>query len=148
VKKISTNRQIVLDILRDEARGNVASALHKMSRDYTMTWVYQSGKDLFPSIAPDFKTELREAYATEGREYDIRNIAEGEGVVMVELIESYPNPKTKKVHRTPLVLVLEMKKGKIQKGRHYCDPSLSHLYLNKGEINKAYKGTKTNRIIK
>ncbi|MEK7106812.1 MAG: nuclear transport factor 2 family protein, partial [Patescibacteria group bacterium] len=51
-----------------------------------------------------------------GRRYDIKNIAEGKDLVMVELIESYSNPKTKRVYHTPLVLVLEMKNGKICQG--------------------------------
>ena len=57
---------------------------------------------------------------------------------MVELIESYPNPETKKIYRTPLVLVLEMKNGKIVTGRHYCDPRLSYRHLTFGQTQKAF----------
>ena len=146
--KKSSNVKTVLGILSNEANGDVASALKKMSKDYSMTWVYQSRKTLFPSVRPDFKRDMSEAYSIKGREYDIRNIAEGEGVVMVELVESYPDPTTKKTHRTPLVLVLEMKNGKIKTGRHYCDPSLSHLRLSKEAVSKVYKGTKTKFTIK
>ncbi len=144
--KYSKNVQLVLDILRDEVGGDVASALKKTSDDYSMTWVYKSGKQLFPKTTKSLRKELTEVYHIKGREYDIKNIAEGENVVMVELIESYPDPKTKKVYRTPLVLVLEMKRGKIRTGRHYCDPSLSYLHLTVVQIGKAFK-TKTKKSI-
>lgn len=86
-------------------------------------------------------------YKIKGRQYDIKNIAEGDNVVMVEMVESYPNPKTKKVYRTPLIIVLEMKNGKIRTGRHYCDPDVSYLNLNKTQIAKAYKKKSDNNII-
>ena len=77
----------------------------------------------------------------------IKNIAEGTNVVMIELIESYPDTETKKVYRTPLVLVLEMKGGKIRTGRHYCDPSLSYLNLTRKQAEKAYKNSAGKKII-
>jgi ketosteroid isomerase-like protein len=83
--------------------------------------------------------DMKEAYTIKDREYDIRHITEGKNVVMVELIESYPDPKTKKVYRTPLVLVLEIKNGKIAKGRHYCDPRLSYLHLTKKQLERAFR---------
>lgn len=82
---------------------------------------------------------MKDAYSIRGRKYDIKNIAEGRDLVMVEMIESYPDPKTKKVFRTPLVIVLQMKNGKIKKGRHYCDPRLSYLYLRKNHIEKVFR---------
>ena len=57
---------------------------------------------------------------------------------MVELVESYPDPDSKKMYRTPLVLVLEFKDGKIHRGRHYCDPQLSYLYLSAKQIKEIY----------
>src|SRR3989344_4714636 len=105
IKKFSKNIQVVLDVLKDEVDGDLTSALKKMTADYTMTWVYD-GKKLFPTTTPNLKAELEEVYPIKGRQYDIKNIAEGENVIIVEMIESYPDPKTKKVYRTPLVLVL------------------------------------------
>ncbi len=147
-QKTSKNVKVVLDILRNEIDGDVSSALKKMTKDYTMTWVYQSGKIIFPNSKPDFKKDIDKVYLIKGREYDIKNIAEGENVVMMELVESYPDPKSKKIYRTPLVLVLEMKDGKIKTGRHYCDPLLSSLYLDKKSLSKLYKRTKTKLILK
>jgi len=148
VKKHSKNVQTVIDILKDEIKGDIKSALKKMTKDYTMTWVYQKKNgELFPSTKNDLNAELEEVYPIKGREYDIKNIAEGENVVMIELIESYKNPEIKKAYRTPLVIVLEMKGGKIKTGRHYTDPKLSYLHLTKKQAEKAYKSSKGSKEI-
>lgn len=90
---------------------------------------------------------MRDIYPIKGRSYEIKNVAEGEDIVMVELIERYPNSETGKAHETPLVLVLEMKEGRIQKGRHYCDPKLSHEDLPPASLEEAYAGTTTKQMI-
>ena len=148
-KNFSKNIQVVLDILKNEVAGDVVSALKKMTKDYTMTWVDtgNDGKRLFPTTKPNLKVELEDIYPIKDRQYDIKNIAEGDNVVMVELAESYPDQKTKKVYRTPLVLVLEMKGGKIRTGRHYLDPKLSYKHLTKKQIEKAYKNSKGSILI-
>lgn len=136
----SKNIQIVLGILEDERSGRVKEALEKMSSDYSMTWVYQtSSGDLFPKSENNLEKELEDVYQIKDRKYDIKNITENENVVMVELVESYPDQETGKVYRTPLVLVLEMEEGKIKKGRHYCDPGISYLYLTQEEVDKIYE---------
>lgn len=139
----SQNIQTVLDILRNEVDGDVKEALKKMSSEYTMTWVYHTSNsnsnEVFPSTKTDMESELGEAYVIRGRIYDIRNIAEGNNTVFVELIESYPDQKTGKVFRTPLVLVLEMEDGKIKTGRHYCDPRLSGMHLSASQVEEAFK---------
>jgi ketosteroid isomerase-like protein len=140
--KISRNVKTILDVLHDEVRGDVRAAFKKLSKDYSMTWMYQSKKKLFPTTTSDVSKELDEVYPIRGRQYEVRHIAEGRNVVMVELIESYPDPKTKKVYRTPLVLVLEMKGGKIRTGRHYCDPMVSFLHLSASDVQKGFRGVK------
>lgn len=142
-KKFSKDIKTVLEILQNEVDGDVPAALRKISKDYTMTWVDAGldSKQLFPTTKRDIKKELEEVYPIRGKQYDIKNIAEGENIVMVELVESYPDPKTKKVYRTPLVIVLEMKNGKIRTGRHYLDPTIARKYLTKAQIEKAYKNS-------
>ncbi|MCX6784358.1 MAG: hypothetical protein NTV81_00230 [Candidatus Komeilibacteria bacterium] len=138
--RLTKNIKTVLDVLQDEIKGDVKLALKKLTSDYTMTWVYKNKRgELFPRTKKDINVELEEVYPIKGRQYDIKNIAEGNNVVMVEMVESYPDPKTKKVYQTPLVIVLEMKNGKIRTGRHYCDPALSYLYLTKKQVAKAYQ---------
>lgn len=135
----SQNIKTALEILQDEIIGNVESALKKMDPSYSMTWVYKSQKGiLFPQSKPDFKSEMKDVYKIDGRNYDIKNVTEGDNVVMIEMIESYPDPETKKLHQTPLVIVLEFKDGKILRGRHYCDPQLSYLDLKKEDIDRVF----------
>lgn len=137
----------MLEILKNEVDGDIKAALQKMTDDYSMTWMYQGKEKLFPRTGKSVETEMNEAYVIKGRKYDIRNIAEGDDVLMVELIESYPDDKTKKEYRTPLILVLEMKGGKIRKGRHYCDPAVSYLHLTKEQLEGGYDGTRSKKII-
>ncbi len=148
-KKYSKQVQMVLKILKDEIAGDITSALKKVTKDYTMTWVHQTPKrkELFPTDTMHNEQSTEEIYEIKGRQYDIKNIAEGKNVVMIEMVESYPDPDTKEIYRTPLVIVLEMHRGKIRTGRHYCDPNLSYLYLNKRQIEKAYKKSKGSQII-
>lgn len=134
------NERIARRVLRAEVAGEVGKALKLLAPGYTMTWVYlgRRGK-LFPRTTADVPGELEEVYPIRGRRYDLKHLATGRGVVMVELVESYPDPKTKRVYRTPLVLVLEMSKGRIKRGRHYCDPRVSHLHLTKRQVAQAFR---------
>ena len=138
----TANVKTVLEVLSDECRGDVRSALAKLALDYTMTWVYKAPKtgELFPSTKKSIGDELDDVYQIKGRHYDIKHIAESDdGAVFVEMVESYPDPKTNQVYRTPLVLVLEMRDGKIKTGRHYCDPNLSYLNLTEEQVEKVFK---------
>lgn len=142
-RKLSARVRIVLAVLNDEVKGDVKAALKRLTSDYSMTWVYMDKrKHLFPRVGPGIQIrEMREAYDMRDRHYDIKNIAEGRGVVMVELVESYVRAgknKRNQVFRTPLVLVLEMKGNKIKTGRHYCDPSLSYMSLSERRVSKAF----------
>ena len=143
----SPNIQLVLDILKNEADGDVKVALTKMTKDYKMTWMYQGKEDLFPTTSNDVDAELEDVYPIKGREYDIRNIAEGENVVMIEMIESYPDPNDGQMYRTPQVIVLELKDGLIHTGRHYTDPRLSFMELTKEQLDSVLRDTKTKKII-
>lgn len=141
--------QAVLTILKNEVDGDVSGAKSKMSSDYTQTWMYQA-KDgtLFPSYVSSTNGSMEEIYHIKGREYHIYNITESENTVMVECVEQYPDEKTGKLYRTPEVLLIEFKDGKICRGRHYCDPKISYLALTDEIIDTAYKGLKPILIIK
>ena len=144
----SKNIQTVLEILKNEAHGDVQTALQKMTTDYNMTWIYQGKQELFPSTGENVHAELDDVYPIKGREYDIRNITEGNDVVMIEMIESYPDPETGQMYRTPQVIVLEFKDGLIRTGRHYTDPRLSYAELTPEQIDTALRDTKTKLVIK
>ena len=144
----SKNIRLILDILENEADGDVAAAVEEITDDYSMTWMYQAkDNSFFLTTRKNVKEELDEVYPIKGREYDIRNITEGENVVMIKVIESYPDPETGQIYRTPQVIVLELENGKIKPGRHYCDPRLSYLKLSKESIYVALKGTGSKTII-
>ena len=144
---MSKNLDTVLAILKNEADGDVSAALEKMTSDYSMTWMYRGKYALFPASQVNVKKELKEIYPIRGRKYRIKNTAEGENVVMIELIESYPDPTTGKLHQTPLVLVLEMEDGKIKTGRHYCDPKLSHEDLSEEQLGQGYRNSPDKQVI-
>lgn len=144
----SKNVQLVLDILKNEADGDVSAAFEKMTDDYSMTWMYQAkDNSLFPSTGENIEDELDDVYPIKGREYDIRNIAEGENLVIIEVIESYPDPETGQLYRTPQVIILELKDGKIKTGRHYTDPRLSYLELSKESVDEALRDNDSKVII-
>jgi len=136
----SQNVQTILQILKDETDGNVTEALNKLTDGYSMTWVYKNKSgELFPKTTRNIKAELEDVYTIKERKYDIKNVTESSNVVMVELVESYPDPKTGKMYRTPQVIVLEMENGKIKRGRHYCDPQLSYLELSDEQIERIFE---------
>jgi ketosteroid isomerase-like protein len=139
----SKNVQLVLDILKNEIDGDINGALEKMSDDYSMTWMYQGKDTLFPTTGENVKEIMKEAYPIKGREYVIKNIAEGENLVMIEVIESYPDEETGQVYRTPQIIVLELFEGRIKTGRHYTDPRLSYENLSEEMIDSALKNIPT-----
>lgn len=146
----SENIQKVIEILQDEVLGRAKEAKQKTHPDYKMTWVYsKKSGELFPTATMDNgEDDLEDIYHIKGRVYEIMNITESQNVVMIELIESYPDPKTQDIYRTPLVIVLEFEDGKIKRGRHYCDPNLSYMHLTKEETNVIYNNRNPLIIIK
>lgn len=134
------NIEIIKEILKDEIEGNIQAALEKMHDDYKMTWVYKRRDGiLFPNAKVNKKQQLEDVYVIKGREYRINHIiAEGE-TVMAELTESYPDPETGQMYRTPMVIVWEFENGKIKRGRHYCDPQLSYENLSNEQIDGIYE---------
>lgn len=145
----SQNIKTVLAILQNEVEGNVSQALEKMTADYSQTWMYEAKENkLFPSTTLTANEPMEEIYHIKGREYHIYNITESENTVMVECVEQYPDEKTGKLYRTPEVLIIEFKDGKICRGRHYCDPRVSYLELTDETLTEAYKGAVPILIIK
>lgn len=125
----------------------ISLALKKMTVDYKMTWMYEKDSELFPTIKNNIKAEMKDVYPIKGRTYDIRNIAESDNSVFIEVVESYPDPDTGKIYRTPQVIILELVEGKIRTGRHYCDPRLSLKDLSKEEIDAVLDRTPTKIFI-
>ena len=55
-----SNTEVVLEILKNEVDGDVSSALQKMTEDYKMTWMYEKGNEIFPTVKNDIKSEIKE----------------------------------------------------------------------------------------
>lgn len=142
--KISKNIKTVLDFLQDEVKGGVsAKNVHK---DYFLTGMYadKENKKIFPTPS---KQGRAEADLFQDRVFEVKNIAEGQNVVIVEAVQSCYVPKTKKTYRAPVVLIFEMQKGKIVTGRHYFDPFLLLKALKSSQIEKGFKKSKGNLLI-
>lgn len=130
-----------------ETRHWFEAALRKLTEDYSMTWMYRGKHVLFPKVMGNMVNELQKVYSIQGRKYEIKYIAEGTDVVMVELVESYPDTETGQVYRTPLILVLEMQDGKIRTGQHYCDPQISYEHLDAEVVEAAYRSAPTKFVV-
>lgn len=134
------NIKIALSILDDEIKGDTKSALQKMHPNYSMTWVCKTRNGvLFPRQKVEDSADMKEIYTIKDRKYDIKNIVANDKVVMIEMIESYPDGKTGKVFKTPQVIVLEFSDGKIVKGRHYNDPDVSYSEIDDRVLENIYK---------
>lgn len=95
---------------------------------------------IFPRLQGEKLDELiNEAFAIKGREYIFQTVMANEETqtVIVEFIESYPDPHTDKVYRTPQVSICMFKAGKLYRTRHYMDPRLSYEYLSEDVLSDA-----------
>lgn len=151
-KNITKNIKLVFDILRDEVRGDLRSARDKMDKDFTVTYMYKNSKgEMFPCSSRPSDSELTEVYEIKGRSYEIKNYAEnhfnGYDVVFVEFIERYTDPKTGQKYQTPVVVVLEIKDGKIKTNRHYCDNDVSFENISTETLKSAFKGENESIVI-
>ena len=134
--------QLVLDSFEAERSGDSEKGLSLISDDFKVTEMFLGKGGAFPRFeGEELRKSIQEVYKIEGREYVFKNIAADEenGVVFVEFVESYPDPKTGKVYRTPQVAVVEVKNGKLYRTRHYTDPRLSHENLSEEDIEEAFK---------
>lgn len=139
MSNLAKNIELLKEILADEIAGRIQSALDKMHHEYKMTWAEKRGDILFPYESINKPEQLKDVYCIKGREYRINHILADENTVMAEITESYPDPETGKVYRTPMAMVWELKDGKIFRGRHYCDPQLSYLDLKNEDIDDLYR---------
>lgn len=105
-----------------------------------MTWVRKTKEGvLFPTEKISAGDDLEDAYVIKGRKYRINHILADENTVMAEITESYPDPETGKIYRTPIAFVWEFEGGKIKNGRHYCEHQLSFEDLSEEDIDRLYK---------
>lgn len=142
-RKLSADelKKLVLDSFAAEKEKSVERGKKLIHPDFAVTEMCEwSNGELFPrSEGEPMRKLMREVYATDGREFQFINTAANahKQTVMVEFIESYPDPETGKLFRTPQIAVCEIKDSQIYRTRHYLDPRLWRKYLSQEQIDKA-----------
>lgn len=135
-------KKIVLSSFMAEKHRDLKAGLECIDDDFRVTeMTYSENNEHFSSLSGKKLRELMGfAFKTEGREYEFKSIVADEETqtVIVEFIESYPDPKTGQVYRTPQISVCNIKNGKIFRTRHYMDPRLSFANISKKEIDSAF----------
>lgn len=135
-------KQLVLSSFLAEKNCDIVTGLKCIDEDYRVTeMTYSESRSHFQSLSGKKLRELMEvAYAIEGRSYEFKSIIADKETqtVIVEFIESYPDPKTGQIYRTPQISVCIVKQGKIFRTRHYMDPRLLFANISEEEINKAF----------
>ena len=134
--------KLVLTSFELERNGDVEKAKSLLHQDFKVTEMSEwYDGTIFKSLTGrEVKELMKKAFAFKGREFDFKNVVSNEKdqTVLVEFVESYPDPKSGKVYRTPQVAVCEVKDGKIFRTRHYNDPRLSYKYLSEEDVNIAF----------
>ncbi len=121
---------------------DIRAGLELIHPDFTVVEMseWYDGTTLKSLGGKDVRDLMKRAFTIKGREYDFKTIMANEAsqTVIAEFVESYPDPKTGQVYRTPQVAICEIKDGKIYRTRHYNDPRLSYKQLSTQEIHKAF----------
>ncbi len=145
-----THTNIIIKLLQLEADGNSEEAMNYLSDNYKMTWMYKTKSKTFPQVRvdKDFKNKMEEVYSYTEREYKIYSILENDNIVTAEIVESYFDKSKNKKHVTPIAFVWTFDKdGKVETGKHYCDPDISYESLEDYDFDALY-GYKSKFIIK
>lgn len=135
-------KQLVLNSFMAERNNDIVAGREYITEDFTVTEM-TLGKDgnHFPSLTGEELDNLMNlAFKIEGREYEFKTVVADEETqtVIVEFIESYPDPKTGKIYRTPQISVCNIKNGKIFRTRHYMDPRLSFENIDEETMNEVF----------
>jgi hypothetical protein len=111
--------------------------------DFAVTdMVLTESQEVLPRLSgKKLRQTIGKAFQIGGREFIFKTIVASESTqtVIVEFIESYPEPSTHRVYRTPQVAICEFKADKLYRTRHYMDPRLSFEYLAQAVIEKAFE---------
>lgn len=134
---------LVLSSFSAEQRNDVEGNLRFLTDDYKYTdLVLENDGSYFPSKqGHEMRKLMKQAFKIGNREFEFKSTAANVDTqtVFIEFVESYPDPGTGKVYRTPQVAICKIKNGKIQRTRHYMDPRLSKEYLSEEDIGKAFE---------
>ncbi len=144
MKKLSKQELIdlVLNSYDAERTNRVAKNLSLVSDNFHFTdMVVAPDKTVFPRVGGEALRKLmKEAFSIKGRQFVFKTIVADEQTqtVVIEFIESYPDPKSGQVYTTPQVSICKITDGKISSTRHYMDPRLSFMNLSNDVIEHAF----------
>ncbi len=136
-------KELVIGSFMAEKDQDIQAGLESVDEEFKVTEMVSS-KDgnHFPSLSGEkLRGLMKLAFKTKGRQYIYKSVVADEEsqTVIVEFIESYPDPKTGQVYRTPQISVCQIKNGRIFGTRHYMDPRLSFENLSDSQIESAFK---------
>ena len=132
--------EIVINSFEAERTNNLARGKKLISKDFLHRGMFISNNQLFPIFSGgDKPVSLDDAYAVEGREFHIWNIAADKKTqtVFVELAEI--EPKEDKMVVWPYVLVCTIEDGKIRRSRHYGDPAIVKQDISLEDVRSAVR---------
>ena len=136
-------KNLVLNSFSAEKNNDIVGNSKLLHDDFAVTdMMIGVNNDQFPRLSGQKLHDLiNKAFKIKGREFIFKNVVtdENKQLVIVEFIESFPDPKTGNVYRTPQIAVCEVKDGKIYRTRHYMDPRLSFEFLSVEEVEKAFE---------
>lgn len=130
--------KIVTDSFEAERTNNAMQGKSLITDDFKQRGMIISGEKVFPVFAGgDIPIGLEDAYALEGREFHVWNVAANEKTqtVFVELAEVEPTKDSKRVW--PYVLVCQIENGKIKRSRHYGDPATLRSNISVDQVRDA-----------
>lgn len=132
--------KITLATFEAECNHKVTDNLKVMDKEFAVTDMIMTAKGNFPRLkGKKLRNCMQEAFKIKARHFVFHTVLADTTTqtVIVEFTESYPDPKTKKIFRTPQVAICQFKNGKLYRTRHYMDPRLSFEYLEMFEIEDA-----------
>jgi ketosteroid isomerase-like protein len=130
--------KIITDSFEAERTNNVKKGKRLITDDFKQRGMIISEDKVFPVFAGgDISVGLEDAYALEGREFHVWNVAANERTqtVFVELAEVEPTKDSKRVW--PYVLVCQIENGKIKRSRHYGDPATLRSNISIDQVRDA-----------
>lgn len=130
--------KIVTDSFEAERTHNTGLGRSLIADDFKQRSMIIKENTIFPVFAEgDITTALEQAYAVEGREFHVWNMAANEETqtVFIELAEVEPTRDSKRVW--PYVLVCQIEDGKIKRSRHYGDPATLRTELSIEQVRDA-----------
>lgn len=136
-------KELVLNSFIAEKNMDIQAGLKSVDEEFKVTEMVASkdGNHLPSLSGKKLRDLMKLAFKTEGRQYTFKSVLADEEsqTVIVEFIETYPDPKSGQIYRTPQISVCSIKNGKIFRTRHYMDPRLSFENLTESQIESSFQ---------